>query len=55
MALATTRNRKPAIALTRSDSQRRWRLAESYASRNPEVAEVLVAELERVTRRADRG
>jgi regulator of nucleoside diphosphate kinase len=49
MALATKRNRRSAITLTRSDSERHWRLAESYASRNCEVAEVLVAELERVT------
>ncbi|MEJ8571204.1 nucleoside diphosphate kinase regulator [Microbaculum marinum] len=47
MASATTKNRKPAISLTRSDSERLWRLAESCATRNPDVAEVLFAELER--------
>lgn len=49
MALATKRNRRSATTLTRSDSKRHWRLAESYASRNSEVREVVFAELERVT------
>ena len=41
------RQRKPAITITRSDRERLWRLAESYAVRNPDVADELLAELER--------
>jgi regulator of nucleoside diphosphate kinase len=40
-------SRKPAITIARSDYEPLWRLAESYAARNPEVADVLLAELER--------
>lgn len=47
MASATKKNRKPAITLTLSDSERLWRLAESHVDKNPEVAEELFAELER--------
>lgn len=47
MAQPTKKNRKPAIAVTRTDSERLWRLAESFADRNPAVAEELLAELER--------
>jgi len=47
MARTTRKNRKPAIAVTRTDSERLWRLAESFAGRNPAVAEELLAELER--------
>ena len=47
MAHATKKNRKTAITVTRTDSERLWRLAESYAGRNPAVAEELLAELER--------
>ncbi len=47
MAQANKKNPKPAIAVTRTDSERLWRLAESFAGRNPAVAEELLAELER--------
>jgi regulator of nucleoside diphosphate kinase len=47
MAQPTKKNRKPAVAVTRTDSERLWRLAESFADRNPAVAEELLAELER--------
>lgn len=47
MAQATKKNRKPAITVTRTDSERLWRLAESFVGRNPVVAEELLAELER--------
>lgn len=47
MAQPTKKNRKPAIAVTRTDSERLWRLAESFADRIPAVAEELLAELER--------
>ena len=43
----TKRQRKPAITTTRSDHERLSRLAESYLDRNPEVAEELLAELDR--------
>jgi regulator of nucleoside diphosphate kinase len=47
MAPGTKKHRKPAITMTRSDHARLWRLAESYADRSPEVADELIAELER--------
>ncbi|CAD7038299.1 nucleoside diphosphate kinase regulator [Pseudorhizobium endolithicum] len=47
MAPETKTHRKPAIIMTRSDHERLWRLAESYAARNPEVADELLAELDR--------
>lgn len=47
MAQPTKKNRKPTIAVTRTDSERLWRLAESFAERNPAVAEELLAELDR--------
>lgn len=47
MAPATKKLRKPAITMTRSDQERLSRLAESYAERNPAVAEQLLAELDR--------
>ena len=47
MAQANRKNRKPAIAVTRTDSERLWRLAESFVGRNPAVAEELLSELER--------
>jgi regulator of nucleoside diphosphate kinase len=47
MAPTKNKNRKPAITLTRTDSERLWRLAESFADRSPAVAEELLAELER--------
>jgi regulator of nucleoside diphosphate kinase len=47
MAQPTKKNRKPAIVVTRTDSERLWRLAESFADRNPAVAEELLAELDR--------
>ena len=53
MAHAMKKNRKPTITVTRTDSERLWRLAESYAERNPAVAEELLAELERAKVVAD--
>ncbi len=47
MAQANKNNRKPAITVTRTDSERLWRLAESFAGRNPAVAEELLSELDR--------
>ena len=47
MARATRQNRKPAITVTRTDSERLWRLADTLAERNPAVAEELLAELDR--------
>lgn len=47
MAHAMKKNRKPTITVTRTDSERLWRLAESYVGRNPAVAEELLVELER--------
>lgn len=47
MASPAIKRRKPAITLARSDSERLWRLAESCATRSPEVSEVLLSELER--------
>jgi regulator of nucleoside diphosphate kinase len=46
MAAESTR-RKPAIKLTRSDHARLWHLAESSLVRDPDVADALLAELER--------
>ncbi|MCJ7995442.1 nucleoside diphosphate kinase regulator [Rhizobium cremeum] len=40
-------HRKPPIIVTRSDYERLSRLAEAHASRNPEVSEELLAELDR--------
>lgn len=39
--------RKPAITMTRFDHARLSRLAESYLDRNPDVADALLAELDR--------
>lgn len=47
MAQANKKNRKPAITVTRTDAERLGRLAESFADRNPLVAEELFAELDR--------
>ena len=47
MAQATRKNRKPAITVTRTDYVRLMRLAESFADRNPSVAEELLVELDR--------
>ncbi len=47
MAPTKNKNRKPAITLARTDSDRLWKLAESFSDRSPEVAETLFAELER--------
>ncbi len=47
MAQATRNNRKPTIAVTRTDNERLWRLAEAFVDRNPAVAEELLAELDR--------
>jgi len=48
-----TKRRKPAITVTRSEHARLSRLAESHASRNPDVADELLAELERARIVAD--
>lgn len=47
MADVTNKSRKPAVILTRTDSERLGRLAESYAERNSTVAEELLVELDR--------
>jgi regulator of nucleoside diphosphate kinase len=47
MAPNNKRQRKPAISITRSDYERLSRLAQSYAVRNPDVADELLAELDR--------
>lgn len=47
MAQANKKNRKPAITVIRTDRERLWRLADSFADRNPVVAEELLAELDR--------
>jgi len=47
MAPQTTKQRKPAIKLARSDHARLWLLAESRSGRDPTVADELFAELER--------
>ena len=47
MANEKKKNRKPAITLSRSDSDRLARLAEAYLGQNPEVAEELLTELDR--------
>ncbi|WP_244649403.1 nucleoside diphosphate kinase regulator [Neoaquamicrobium sediminum] len=47
------KNRKPTITVTRTDSERLWRLAESYVGRNRAVAEELLIELERAKVVAD--
>lgn len=47
MASGIKMQRKPAITTTRSDHERLYRLAESYLSKNPQVADELLAELDR--------
>lgn len=47
MAPETKKQRKPAIKMTRSDHDRLSRLAESYFERNPDVADQLMAEIDR--------
>jgi regulator of nucleoside diphosphate kinase len=47
MAPVNKRQRKPAISITRSDYDRLTRLAQSYVARNPDVADELLAELDR--------
>lgn len=47
MTQASRTNRKPTIIVSRTDSERLWRLAESFADRNRAVAEELLAELDR--------
>ena len=47
MASETKKARKPAIAMTRTDHERLFRLAQSYFSRNHEVADELLEELDR--------
>lgn len=53
MASDTKRPRKPTITMTRTDHGRLSRLAESYAIRNPAVADELLAELDRARVVAD--
>ena len=47
MAPETGRRRKPAITLSRTDHERLSRLAQSVVDRNPDVADQLLAELDR--------
>ncbi len=47
MAPIKNTHRKPAIIVTQSDHERLMRLAEAHASRNPEVSEELLTELDR--------
>ena len=47
MAHPIRKNRKPSITVSRTDSDRLWRLAESAAARNSAVAEELFAEIDR--------
>jgi regulator of nucleoside diphosphate kinase len=49
----TKRQRKPAITMTRSDHERLSRLAESMSARNPDVADELLAEVDRARVVAD--
>jgi regulator of nucleoside diphosphate kinase len=53
MAPQTNKQRKPSIAVTRTDHERLTRLAESMSARNPEGAEGLFAELDRARVVAD--
>ncbi|WP_417498091.1 nucleoside diphosphate kinase regulator [Maricaulis sp.] len=53
MAPATRRKLKPAITLTRSDHERLWRLAESLPDSAANVADPLLAELDRARIVAD--
>lgn len=53
MAPATKRKLKPAITMTRSDHERLWRLAESLPDTFANVAEPLLAELDRARVVAD--
>ena len=53
MAADNKKQRKPAISMTRSDHERLSLLAESFAERNPAVAEQLFAELDRARLVAD--
>jgi len=53
MTSGPKRLRKPAITMTRTDHERLSRLAESYAARNPEMAEELLTELDRARVVAD--
>lgn len=50
---AEKKKRKPVITMIRSDHERLSRLAESYVDRNPDVAEELLAELDRARVVAD--
>ena len=47
MAPTKNKTRKPLITLSRTEHDRLWKLAESYADRSPEVSETLLLELER--------
>ena len=53
MAPETGRRRKPAITLSRTDHERLSRLAQSVVDRNPDVADQLLAELDRARVVAD--
>lgn len=53
MAADNKKHRKPVISMTRSDHERLSLLAESFAERNPAVAEQLFAELDRARLVAD--
>jgi regulator of nucleoside diphosphate kinase len=47
MAPVNKRQHKPAISITRSDYEGLSRLAQSHVARNPDVADALLAELDR--------
>jgi regulator of nucleoside diphosphate kinase len=53
MAPRTSTRRKPAITMTHSDHARLSRLADSYSTRNQDVADQLFAELDRARLVAD--
>jgi regulator of nucleoside diphosphate kinase len=53
MASDMKKLRKPAINMTRTDHERLSRLAETHITRNPEVADELLAELDRARVVAD--
>lgn len=53
MATASSRQRKPAITISRTDHETLARLADAIAERNPAVAEELLAELDRARVVAD--
>ena len=47
MSQEASKHRKPSIVVTKTDFERLWRLAEAHELRNQEVAQELMAELDR--------